>query len=586
MALYHNRILNQRASNRVKIKLLENNFSDFKNEKFLADWKQLYIACPWATPFQSPEFVIMWFDTYKGIYSPKIICLENDKQCLVGLLILAASRKNDQLVVAGAHQAEYQGWLASPDCPHDFIFKALVALMDARLAVETLKFKWLPKNTPIQFLFESKEFSKRVKLVCHQRPLMKIDSEEIEKSFRKKSNKSRFNRLSKIGNLEFRKVSDITEFEDIFNEIINFYDFRQGAINNSFPFLSDPQKKAFHIEWLKKHPDLLHITVITLDGNLVSAHIGVVGKDMVHLAILAYSPFYAAHSPGKLHLMQLARQLSSESIQYFDLTPGGDLWKERFANGHDEIYELVIYMSLSKKIIHDVKNWVLKPVKKCLKLVNITPSEIRQLFALIKRINTKSLINRLRFFLPETVEMRIYRHTLASPQQFASKGRMKKDNLTDILKFTVAESWQDKQSFCSSALGRLESGEHCYTISSDERLLHYGWLIEEQRESFVSEVQQSYQYPPNSVVFYDFYTDPSARGQGFYQESIKQMLSDAVKLENTEYIYISVKADNSTSLHDIEKLRFEYQESLFNFKLLGFSKKWKEYNFLNVGKSK
>ena len=59
-----------------------------------------------------------------------------------------------------------------------------------------------------------------------------------------------------------------------------------------------------------------------------------------------------------------------------------------------------------------------------------------------------------------------------------------------------------------------------------------------------------------------------------YQENIKQMFSDLSESKDIDYIYISVRADNTPSRHVIEKLGFEYQESLFNYKFLNFDKKW------------
>jgi hypothetical protein len=74
--------------------------------------------------------------------------------------------------------------------------------------------------------------------------------------------------------------------------------------------------------------------------------------------------------------------------------------------------------------------------------------------------------------------------------------------------FTPTESWQDKQSFILSALGRLENGVHCYTTSSHDRLLHIGWLIEDQQKAYFPEVEKSYHYALHDAVLYDFYTDP------------------------------------------------------------------------------
>jgi len=347
-------------------------------------------------------------------------------------------------------------------------------------------------------------------------------------------------------------------------------------MNNSFPFLDDSQKREFHVELMKKHSELFHITVMTVDNNLVSAHIGIKGTDIVHLALISFSPFYAAHSPGKLHLMQLGKQFSTENIQMFDLTPGGDAWKERFANSHDEVWELIVYKNRMEKMIQNAKKQFIISVKNILKVFHITPDKPRKIYAILKRIKTDNLLRRLQFFVPTTVEMRIYRLTIDESRQYAANGKMKKNSISALLKFKPIESWQNKQLFSLSALERLENGEYCYTFSTDDELLHYGWLIESQQESFVTEVKQKYTFPPKSAVLYDFYTSPTARGQGLYQENISHMLSDLSTSRDIEYIYISVRADNKPSRHVIEKLGFKYQESLFSYNFLGFTKKWSE----------
>ncbi len=561
----------------MQIQLKENAWYKLSSQNFLNCWGNLYSKCSWATSCQSPEFVCTWFDTYKNIYSPVIIDSENDEGVLLGLLILAISDKNNRLVVAGDRHAEYQSWLAL-DCQKDFIVRALAALNCRMPIVGSLGFKYLPNCVPIQALFESEVYSKRIELKIHQRPLMKIEEDHIEKTLRKKSNKSRFNRIKTLGELEFKKITDKTTFKSIFEQIIDFCDFRHGAIHNSMPFQDDKLKEKFHINLMERCPKLLHVTATLLNGNPVAAHIGIVNKTSVQLAIVANSPFFAKYSVGKLHLIQLAQQFIKDNIPYFDLTPGGDPWKERFANDHDEVYELIIYNNSIEKKVAEFKKQAMVAIKKILVTIGARPEGLRELFYIIKRANLRSVLSRLQFFIPKIIEMRQYRHTLDSAKRIASEGKVKKDELSHLLKFKSTESWQNRQSFASKALERFENGEHCFTIASEDCLLHYGWMLKKQRVSFVSEVQQSYQFPENSAVLYDFYTHSKSRGMGFYQATIKQMLADVCKLPSVEYIYISVEADNQPSRHVIEKLGFEYQDSLFLLKFLIFSKKWRKRN--------
>lgn len=562
--------------NSVIIHSRDKAWAQLSDESFLKEWQQLYDECPWATPFQSSAFVCTWFDNYRSRYSPVIISLRKKDHRLHGLLVLAMCLERRRLVVAGVHHAEYQVWLATTDCHADFIARALTALDEAFLSCN-LVFKYLPNEVPVQKLLESGATTKRVELKIHQRPLMRINNEDLEGSFSKKSNKSRFNRLKRLGELKFERITDYNTFAAVFDQIVNLYDFRQGAVNNSFPFLQDVLKKPFHLDLMKQHPELLHVTLTTLDSRPIAAHIGIVGKDQVHLAILTYSPFYASYSPGKLHLMLMGRQFVQEGFKQFDLTPGGDPWKERFANCHDEVYELILYKSKSARTIHAFRVQTIDLIKEGAIWFGITPDRIRFFFMRLKRFRLSNVVSKLGRAVWKKVEFRIYRHTKEVSQCADPSGQLKKDYLPDLLKFEPAESWQTKEAFMAEALQRLERGEHVYTYASDECLLHYGWLIEQQQESFFTEVQQRFQYPEKSAVLYDFYTHPAARGRGFYQKNLKQMLGDVGKLKDVKHVYISVLSDNGPSRHVIEKLGFEYQCSLFHSSIFGSSKKWTYY---------
>jgi GNAT superfamily N-acetyltransferase len=137
------------------------------------------------------------------------------------------------------------------------------------------------------------------------------------------------------------------------------------------------------------------------------------------------------------------------------------------------------------------------------------------------------------------------------------------DSLHDLLTYQPFDSHDhSRQAFLSGALSRIDAGVHPYTVVRDGVLVHYGWLTARTKQSFITEVQHAYDYPPNSAVMWDFYTRPSHRGQGLYSQSMKQILADASKIPGTDYIYIAVLADNVASRKAIERAGFQYHESL------------------------
>lgn len=364
-------------SDAIGIRLGDKAWDLLASPGFVLDWQELEAACPWGTPYQSSHFVLTWLRHYRARFAPVVVTLRRPEGGLSGLLVLATSLEREALVVAGAHQAEYQAWLARPESQHDFVIRAISAL-DEVLPGRDLAFKYLPRGLPVRELLEVAPFRDRAALETHARPLMRLDETEVRESLRKKSNKSRIARLQRLGPLAFTRLTDPKDFAAVFDEIIASYDARQCAMKGVLPFAQDPCKKPFHLELMRSRPDFLHVTATTLSGRVIAAHIGVAGREEVHLSILCHSDMHASHSPGKLHLLRLGELLLQEGKSALDLTPGGDAWKERFANAHDEVYALTVFRSATARRLRGLRTGAMRVARSVVRAAGISPSGARR----------------------------------------------------------------------------------------------------------------------------------------------------------------------------------------------------------------
>ena len=164
---------------------------------------------------------------------------------LVGLWFLAHDDATGKVVQAGTDQAEYQTWLALPGAETSFLSAAWRALK-LRFRFSTLQFKFLPAPELVDTLQKVPGMERRILLTRHRRPLLNLDPADLRASFAKKSNKSRFNRLKRLGQLEFRRITDPVELERVLDDLIAYYDFRHGAVHDSLLFRNDPYRRAFH----------------------------------------------------------------------------------------------------------------------------------------------------------------------------------------------------------------------------------------------------------------------------------------------------------------------------------------------------
>jgi CelD/BcsL family acetyltransferase involved in cellulose biosynthesis/RimJ/RimL family protein N-acetyltransferase len=540
---------------------------------FLQRWKALFDACPWGTCFQLPEYGLTWYDFYQEAYEPLVVHQVASDGSLRGLLLLAEHKQTRNLTFAGAHQAEYQVWLALPG-EQDFIENALLELRNRGFS--RLQFTYVPTGTPLEWFVSGRlRWGRTSDLRPVRKPLMQVsDTEEIRTSLRKKSNKSRINRLQRRGPLTFQQVQTPDEL-DAFAESFTLYtDFRQGAAHGGCPFSDDPHKYPFH-RALLQYPDLIHVTVLKAGEELIAAHIGMVNRREVTLGIIAHSPFVAADSPGKLLVLYLGLLLSDQGISEFDLTPGGDSYKDRFATHYSEAYQLTVFLDRQLWWRSGACAGCVGAAKESAKCLRLDPRRVvAKASALgrgISRISFSSLVrwaDRVTArWLWSTTEMRFYRMTASQAQQMPTDAKISEGSIADLLCYVPFERGQpSKQAFLNSALNRIDKGSLIYSRSEDGLLVHCGWAKVGETKSFITEVQHEYEYPPDSAVLSDYYTHPQYRGRGFYSSSLRQMLHDVAGREGVEFIYIAVLSDNRASRSVIEKTGFEYQGSIIRRK--------------------
>jgi CelD/BcsL family acetyltransferase involved in cellulose biosynthesis len=444
------------------------------DERFVQQWASLWSECPWATAFQTPGFARAWDETYSAQFEPVLVMSRNADGLLRGLLVLGYDASDNGLVVAGRYQAEYHAWICRESIRDTFAVDA-IRVIQREFPGSALTFRYLPRGVPTGWMNDP-SVARLCLLQSHRRPLLRFgDGSEIERSLGKGSNKSRLRRLEKVGAVRFRRITDAREFEAIFDDIIRLYDFRHGAVHGSDPFASAGRQKEFHVAMMKV-PGLLHVTVLEVAGQLASAHFGAVGKGEVHLGTIVHDPGLAKHSPGKFLILFLSRMLMQEGHHQFDLTPGGDAYKERFANAWDEAQTLTVLPSAAARRKAQCKEQVKAVVKRALARRSMTPSQAKEAVARLAwrapRIPTR-LLRRGWRWMRSSDELRLY-----AQQRGGDAETVSADPIAELLMYCATPASDSRQKFLSEALTRIEDGDQAVTLAADGRLKIVGWLTD------------------------------------------------------------------------------------------------------------
>jgi hypothetical protein len=372
------------------------------------------------------------------------------------------------------------------------------------------------------------------------RPLLALGpGSEVEKSLRKKSNKSRINRLKNIAPLKLVQIKTRDELERVIDTIADFCDLRQGAIHSSLPFRADPKKKEFWLR-LAETPGAVHGVLLMLGDKIIAAHIGPIYRTTVSLGIIVHSPFYAQHSPGKLLILMLARELSREGFTHLDLTPGGDEYKARSADRWDEVQIATFHFNVLKY----VRGVFVKTVRLAASSVleGVGQGLIGELRKRVSGRLSASLLNMIRGNLRNVYRRRRVIYFAISPQevgQVSSELTLRVNCISDLLLYKPSErSDRTPAQFFSDACQRLESGDRVYTLADDHDLLHYAWAaypLDIHRIRLDADLR----FPANSCLLWDDYTHPKARG--LHKIFFEHCLRDAATIPGIQVIFVAVK---------------------------------------------
>ncbi|AKD04394.1 GNAT family N-acetyltransferase [Pontibacter korlensis] len=473
----------------VEVVIGEGVYDLLNNITFQSAWDNLLESCAWSTVFQSRSFVSTWYNVYQNEYLPILVKNENEGE-LIGLLAMAlplsALRECDtktakgRIVGAGQYEAEYQTWLALESNGESFIQDALSA-MRKQFPLCEIQLRYLPPNTPIGWAMGESKWVKRVVLQPSRRPLMDMGMPDFSKLFKKSEYRNKLNRLKKLGLLHFERITDFETFSAILPELTVQYDFRQGAMFNKNQFRENSSKQKFLLELFEQ--DLLHVSVLRAGNELLASIVAIAGKKWVHLGgINIHSPFNAHYySPGFVNFLMLGQQLAQEGYAVFDLTPGGDAYKERMATRHDHVYELVVTSSFTshfkrrlKKHIHD------RMVKTGVRPMSVELSLRKKKYLLKERLKALKqprdflrFINQLAGSSKKTPE-KLLKISL-NPATATSTLEVNANNLSDLLNYEPAIGCLTRWEFLEDAMRRFEVGETSYTWSLEGKLMACVW---------------------------------------------------------------------------------------------------------------
>ncbi len=531
---------------------------------FQAQWRDLAAQCPWSTALQSPEFACSWYQCYDEFYRPLILVRYGAGGGMDGLMALAVERASGKLSLAGAHQAEYQVWLALPG-EQTFVIEGLQKLR--QLAFASLSFTYLPPGTPLEWLQGG--WHRRSTIRAVPRPLIDlVTTDAIRAALGRKKNRRRLEKIQAEGPLTVTELHTPDELEAYYDQIIDFYDIRIGALHGTCPFRDDPRKRLFY-KALMAREGLLHVAVTRVGGRLFAAHVGIRNKSEVIVVFIGHSPFFAMYSPGKFHTLLVALALHEEGFSSLDLTPGGDAYKDDRATRYDEVHTLTVFFDSSALLRQRVATTLRSTARRVAGILRLDKGKLERWKSAAQ---PGPLLRSIKNRTWSTAEVRLYRAQTGAAERFCDP-EVHRDCLRDLLCYrSDGQNCRSKQSFLRDALFRLEYGAYFYSMVQNNILVSTAWLVRCDDKISIAGFEQMYEVPPNSVLIQNTYTHPAYRREELGLRFLKHIVSDAGSEHGTEFVYIAVPGSDDAARRAIEKTGFVHQSTMRRRTRLGASK--------------
>ncbi|MCX2742203.1 GNAT family N-acetyltransferase [Pontibacter anaerobius] len=510
------------------------------DEEFLLSWKELYEKCPWATIFQSSEYVLTWYKVYHHEFPP-ILVIATSRGKLTGLLALNVAK--NKIVGAGHFDAEYQTWLSEEVSADAFIKQALteVCKLYPRHQIEL---KYVPGNASIKWA-KDPQWKHKCVIGVRKSPIMNIKNEGFKLLFKKKDYKVKNSRLNRMGNFRFELITDKNNFATIYDLIATQWDFRQAARYNKNHFDVSDKRRNLKLSLFDKK--LLHVSALMLDSKVLATCEAVISPDQICLkGMKSYDPTYANYSLGFVHFLKLGLQMEREGIDLLDLTPGDDPYKDILATDYNQVYELTVTSST----LGYIKSMFRKRVYLFLTRRNINPltlklSLIKKLYLLKERFRVMRELGPVQLaksLLPRSAgkQQETYQLWPATSPPPAPEG-IRRDSLDDLLLYRPARAQVSRWEFLEEAMVRFETRQHSYTLAEEGRLLLCVWLGAPGAG-------------PEEAALQDLYCHPD--GAGMLQAFLGAVAGEVAATQKCRRVTISADPASNFLSHKLKRTNF------------------------------
>ena len=304
-------------------------------ESIRSDWLELWRNSPSATPFQSPDWLIPWWQHF-GVGNLRVLLLTNDER-VAGIAPLFV-RDDVRLCLVGHGNTDYLDIVADdPDCA-SAVFKHLCR----RRSWDEIDFENLRGESPLLVATTCPNVSEYVEEqdACPVLSLPACEDQFIYSLPRQLQHNLNYywRKLANLGEVKIEQAN-VNTFAELFEALLSLHEarWRRNALSG---VLYDSEVQNFHREaayGLLSH-DALRLYGLRLESRMIASLYGFHHGRCTYYYLSGFDPEFRLYSPGTILVAHAIREAIREGDVSFDFLRGREDYKYRWGARDRPIY--------------------------------------------------------------------------------------------------------------------------------------------------------------------------------------------------------------------------------------------------------